>query len=222
MIHPKMATMLGFLSTDASVSPAVLKKALTLAVGSSFNAISIDGCMSTNDMVLCLANGRAQNRPIPSSGTLFQHFKSLLETACLELAQMMVRDGEGATKFVEIRVKGAPSAQTAKRVATAVALSPLVKTALFGGDANWGRIMAAIGASGVKVLERQIDISFGEALLVKGGRVNPTTPEEPATQYLKGKEIVITIHLHAGKEKSVVWTCDLSYEYVKINAAYRS
>ncbi len=104
----------------------------------------------------------------------------------------------------------------------AVALSPLVKTALFGADANWGRIMAALGASGVKVLERGIDISFGETLLVKGGRLNPTIPEQSATEHLKGKEIVITLHLHAGREKSVVWPCDLSYDYVKINSAYRS
>jgi glutamate N-acetyltransferase/amino-acid N-acetyltransferase len=222
MIHPNMATMLCFLSTDIRIPYNILQKALHQAVETSFNSISVDGCMSPNDMVLCMANGKKSVGPLQGSGPLFRKFSALLQKVCTDLAQKIVRDGEGATKFVELRVQGAPSSQWAKKVGTAVALSPLVKTAFFGEDANWGRILSAVGNCGLKISEKQVDISFGGMPLVKNGTTNPRISEKKINQYLKGKNIVITLDLHTGKGKWVIWTCDFSYDYVRINASYRT
>ncbi len=222
MIHPQMATMLGFLSTDVRISHGTLKRALLQAVDSSFNAISVDGCTSTNDMVLCMANGKTSSAVIPSSGPLFQKFCFLLQKVCTELADKIVSDGEGATKFVEIKILGAPSLPAAKKVGTAVALSPLVKTALYGEDGNWGRIMAAVGSCGVRVSEEKVDLFFGNNQLIKQGKPNPRISESSITRYLKRKKIGLTLNLHGGKKEWLIRTCDLSFDYIKINASYRS
>lgn len=222
MIHPNMATLLCFLSTDIRIPHKILQKALHRAVEASFNSISVDGCMSTNDMVLCMANGKTPLGPIQSSSPVFKKFSALLQKVCTDLAKQIARDGEGATKFVEIRVQGAPTPQWAKKIGIAVALSPLVKTALFGEDANWGRIVAAIGSCGLKISEKQVDISFGDQPFIKQGTLNPRILGKKIKQYLKRKDILITLDLHAGAKKWIIWTCDFSYDYVKINASYRT
>ena len=222
MIHPNMATMLCFIVTDANVSAPMLKKALQVSTEKSFNIITVDGDTSTNDMILCMANGAAGNkRPAPGSKDS-KKFQACLDTVARSLAKQVVRDGEGATKFVEIEVRNARTPVEAKRAAETVAKSSLVKTAFFGEDANWGRIMAALGYSGVEMDETRTDISFGKTMLVEKGLSKGKTAERDATLALKQREIQITIDLHKGSGSATVWTCDLSSEYVKINAAYRS
>lgn len=217
MIHPNMATMLAFLTTDAALPPKLLQAALREAVQGTFNCITVDGETSTNDMVLCFAHG---------SGTLIQHpqdyrtFVALLRAACLSLAKMIVRDGEGATKRIEITVLGAPDHHDAKRVAMRVAQSLLVKTAFFGEDANWGRIVAAIGNAGVRADADKVDLTVGEVPWVRRGVYLGS--EKEIAPLLQQKEITLTIHLHEGWGKATVWTSDLGPEYVKINASYRT
>jgi glutamate N-acetyltransferase/amino-acid N-acetyltransferase len=222
MIHPNMATLLGFIVTDANVSPAMLKKALLASVEKSFNSITVDGDTSTNDMILCMANGSAGNKRLVPDGKDLKKFQTCLDTVTRSLAKQVVRDGEGATKFVEIEVRNAKSPEEAKRAAMTVANSSLVKTALSGEDANWGRIMAALGYSGVEMEEAKTDIFIGKAKLVEKGLGQGKTIERDATAALKQREVQIIIDLHKGKAAASVWTCDLSCEYVKINAAYRS
>ncbi len=222
MIHPTMATMLAFLATDLRVEPSLLQVMLTTAVNRSFNMITVDGETSTNDMVLCLANGRAGNPDLNRSETARLSFQSALDAACLQLARMIVQDGEGATKFVEIRVRGAINDAGAKAVALCVASSNLVKTAFFGADANWGRIMAAIGAAGVDVNPDRISLAFDHVPLVKKGIGLGKAADRRATRVLKQRSFSLTIDLHAGTASATAWTCDLSYEYIRINAAYRS
>jgi len=222
MIHPKLATMLCFIVTDASISPPMLKKALLAATEKSFNSITVDGDTSTNDLVLCMANGAAGNKRPAAGGKDSKKFQACLDAVARLLAKQIVRDGEGATKFVEIEVRNARTPVEAKRAAVTVAGSNLVKTALFGEDANWGRIMAALGYSGVEMDEAKTDIYFGKAKLVEKGLAAGKHAERDAMLALKQREVQIIIDLHKGKGNAAVWTCDLSCEYVKINAAYRS
>jgi glutamate N-acetyltransferase / amino-acid N-acetyltransferase len=222
MIHPDMATMLCFVVTDAAVSAPLLKKALLASTDRSFNNITVDGDTSTNDMTLCMANGAAGNKKIAPGSKDFKKFQACLDTIMQSLAKQVVRDGEGATKFVEIEVRNAKSPVEAKRAAMTVAKSSLVKTALFGEDANWGRIMAALGYAGVDLDEGRTDIYIGKIKLVEKGLGQGKAAERDATLGLKQRDVQIIIDLHKGKGNATIWTCDMSYEYVKINAAYRS
>ncbi|HEY6010355.1 MAG TPA: bifunctional glutamate N-acetyltransferase/amino-acid acetyltransferase ArgJ [Nitrospirota bacterium] len=222
MIHPNMATMLCFIVTDANISAPMLKKALAVSTEKSFNNITVDGDMSTNDMILCMANGAAGNKRPGAGSKDSRKFQACLDAVARSLAKQVVRDGEGATKFVEIEVRNAKNPADAKRAAMTVAKSSLVKTALFGEDANWGRIMAALGYSGVEMDEARTDIYIGKTKLVEKGLGQGKHADRDATQALKQREVQIIIDLHKGKAASTVWTCDMSYEYVKINAAYRS
>jgi glutamate N-acetyltransferase/amino-acid N-acetyltransferase len=222
MIHPDMATMLCFIMTDALIAAPLLRKSLVSSADKSFNNITVDGDTSTNDMVLALANGAAGNRRIAAGTKELKKFQACLDAVTRSLAHQVVRDGEGATKFVEITVRGAKNPVEAKRAALAVARSSLVKTALFGEDANWGRIMAALGCSGVDMDETRTDIYFGKTRLVERGVAAGKAAEREAAHALKQRDIQIAIDLRKGKGESTVWTCDLSHEYVKINAAYRS
>ncbi len=222
MIHPDMATMLCFVFTDAALSAPLLKKALLASTDRSFNNITVDGDTSTNDMTLCMANGAAGNKKIAAGSKDFKKFQACLDTIMQSLAKQVVRDGEGATKFVEIEVRNAKSPVEAKRAAMTVAKSSLVKTALFGEDANWGRIMAALGYAGVDLDEGRTDIYIGKIKLVEKGLGQGKAAERDATLGLKQRDVQIIIDLHKGKGNAIVWTCDMSYEYVKINAAYRS
>jgi len=221
MIHPNLATMLCFIVTDANISSSMLKKALLTSTERSFNNITVDGDTSTNDMILCMANGAAGNRRPATGSKDLRKFQACLDTVTLSLAKRVVRDGEGATKFVELVVRGAKSPVEAKRAAMAIAKSSLVKAALFGEDANWGRIMAALGNSGVEMDEARTDIYIGKAKLVEKGLGQGKAADRDAALALKQREIQIIIDLHKGKASSTIWTCDLSYEYVKINASYR-
>lgn len=222
MIAPNMATMLAFVTTDARVSTAVLQTALKSATDRSFNRITVDGDTSTNDMVLVLANGMAGN-PLLSDVTDpgYQEFCAALEKVLVELSKMIVRDGEGATKLVEIRVTGAGTEETAERAARAIANSSLVKTAIHGEDANWGRILAAAGYSGIEFTPEDVEISFGSVPILRRNFTIDFSEEE-AKRVLSQKEISITVDLNQGKSSATFWTCDLSKDYVAINANYRT
>jgi glutamate N-acetyltransferase/amino-acid N-acetyltransferase len=220
MIYPNMATMLSFIATDAKIASKDLKAALKAAVDKSFNMTTVDGDMSTSDMVICLANGMSGVSITKNKG--YKIFQEGLSYVCTELAKMVVKDGEGATKFVEIMVKGAKTFNDAKKIGMAIANSNLVKTALFASDANWGRIMCAIGYSGVKVNADRIDLFFNNVKMVGNGIGLGKDAEKEATEVLKQKEFSITVDLSLGKAEATLWTCDFSYDYVKINAAYRT
>lgn len=220
MISPNMATMIGIILTDARIEGQLLKDALRIAVADSFNAITVDGDMSTNDTVLLLANGEANNPKIERNNNLWKPFRDMLHETCTELAKMIIQDGEGATKFITVNVKGAKSSSDARRVARTVATSPLVKTAIYGEDPNWGRIIAAVGYSGVPVKEEKIEIYINGICLFKKGL--PTMLEDSLKESLKQKEIEILIELNLGKNQAKIFTTDLSEEYVRINSAYRT
>ena len=220
MIYPNMATMLSFIATDAKITSMDLKSALKAVVDKSFNMTTVDGDMSTSDMVICLANGMSGVGITKNRG--YKDFQDGLNYVCAELAKMIVKDGEGATKFVEIRIKGAKSFNDAKKIGMAIANSNLVKTALFASDANWGRIMAAIGYSGVKVNADKIDLFFNNVKMVGNGIGLGIDTEREATEVLKKREFAIIVNLRLGKAEATVWTCDFSYDYVKINAEYRT
>ncbi|MCS6305095.1 MAG: bifunctional glutamate N-acetyltransferase/amino-acid acetyltransferase ArgJ [Nitrospira sp.] len=222
MIHPDMATMLAYLTTDAAIAPTALQSALKSAVDQSFNCITVDGDTSTNDTVLCLANGLAKNRPIQRGTKPYRDFERLLADAAQELALMICRDGEGVTKVVTIRVQGAATATAAKRVADTIATSNLVKTALFGEDANWGRIMAAVGRSGVAIDPGKVTMRFDDIVMVERGVGMGLEAEQKIAQIFKHKEFTVTVHLGQGHAHAHMWTTDLSYDYVRINASYRS
>jgi len=222
MIHPNMATMLGFVCTDAQVHPEVLRDALNQTVHKSFNSITVDGDTSTNDMVLVLANGAAGSEMITPGTEEADTFTRHLGRVLLDLAKMIVRDGEGATKLVEIKVVGAGNEDVARTAARSVATSSLVKTAFFGEDANWGRIIAAVGYSGIEVDPQQIDIFFNDIPVAQGGLNLGSKQEAEAAKVLKLDEFVVKIDLHQGDAESSYYTSDLSYEYVKINADYRT
>jgi len=222
MIMPHMATMLCFVMTDAAIEGVALQRALLDAIEPTFNRITVDGDTSTNDTVLVLANGKAKNRIISLKSADYPPFKDLLTAVLLELAKMIIRDGEGATKFIEVRVEGARSEADAKKVALSVANSSLVKTAFFGEDANWGRIAAAIGRSGVRINPNTFDILLNHVAVAQGGMETNEALQEKAGQVLKGDTVTITIRLHQGNTHTSIYTCDLSTDYVKINAHYRS
>ena len=218
MIEPMMATMLAFVTTDASVPRPLLDRALAEAVNDTFNAITVDGECSTNDSVMLLANGAAGATVDESS---YADFVSGLRTVCRELALGIVRGGEGATKLITVRVTGAASAGEARRAAKAIANSPLVKTAIHGGDPNWGRLIAAAGRAGVAFDLSRATVAIGPTVLFEDGR--PYDEAAPrAAEYLRRTEIDVSVDLGAGSATSTVWTCDLSAEYVRINADYRT
>lgn len=221
MIAPNMATMLAFVTTDAAVSHSALQKALKIANNRSFNCISVDGDMSTNDMLLVLANSAAKNNEIQQDSPEFRQFLSALEYVLIKLAKMIVRDGEGATKLIEITVQGARTEEEATKAARSVANSNLVKTAIHGADANWGRILAAVGYSGIDFNPANVSISFNNLPVFKPN-YEIVLDEAKAKEALSQKDITILINLHQGSAKSLFWTCDLSKEYVNINASYRS
>lgn len=222
MIHPDMATMLAFLATDAAVEPSALQAALKHAVDRSFNCISVDGDTSTNDTVLLLANGAAGNAPLREKSREWPLFQRLVDGACLALAMQVCRDGEGVTKIMEVVITGARTQREAKLAANAVATSCLVKTAVFGEDANWGRILAAIGRSGARVDQDKIDLSLGGRPIVKGGVSLGPQAERRIARVVKRKQFTIIADLHQGQATARLWTTDLSYDYVRINASYRS
>jgi glutamate N-acetyltransferase/amino-acid N-acetyltransferase len=220
MISPDMATMLCFICTDAAVTPDFLKEALASSVEKSFNRITIDGDTSTNDTVLVMANG--MSGASVKSRSEKEYFRGLLDEVLMALAKMVVKDGEGATKLVDVIVKGATSDSDAEIIARTIANSNLVKTALFGEDANWGRILAAAGRAGVVFDPLLVNISFDDVLMVKSGMGCGDAAEKEATKVLKKPEFSITVDLKTGKGKASVLTCDFSIDYVKINADYRS
>jgi glutamate N-acetyltransferase/amino-acid N-acetyltransferase len=222
MIAPNMATMLSFISTDAKIAPWLLQEALGEATKRSFNRITVDGDTSTNDMVIVLANGMAGNRELSGvNDPAFAQFYNALEYLLVKLSKMIVLDGEGATKFVEIVVTGAKSEEEADRAARSVANSSLVKTAIHGEDANWGRILAAVGYSGIDFNPAETTVHFGDVPILKRN-YDIAFSEEEAAKVLARKEIAITVDLHQGSHQAIFWTCDLSKEYVNINANYRS
>ena len=222
MIHPNMATMLGYLTTDAAIAPAALQRALKSAVDQSFNCITVDGDTSTNDTVLCLANGLAKNATIQSGSKHYRQFEQLLTEASQALALAICRDGEGVTKVVKIAVGGAKTVAAAKRVASTIATSNLVKTALFGEDANWGRVMGALGRSGVPINPDRVTVRFDKVVMVKRGMGTGLAAERKIAQVFKQKEFTISVDLGQGQAAAHMWTTDLSYDYVRINASYRS
>jgi glutamate N-acetyltransferase/amino-acid N-acetyltransferase len=220
MIWPNMATMLCFLMTDISIEQKTLDKTLKDAVKQSFNRISIDGDRSTNDTVLFMANGVLGNPPVTEKSESYRVFKMAIEEVKINLSKLIVKDGECATKFVEIEVKGARSETEAEKAAFTVANSNLVKTAIYGNDPNWGRIMAALGYSGIAIKEENIDIYFGKIKIVHKG--TGTGKDEKAAEILKGKELKITINLNLGRSFAKVLTCDLTEQYIKENKSYRT
>ncbi len=223
MIAPDMATMLAFVFTDAALPASVLRPLLAASADRSFNAITVDGDTSTSDTLLLCATGRA------SHGTVEDHrdrrldeFRATLDALLIDLAQQVVRDGEGATKFVEITVTGAQSARAARRVGLAIANSPLVKTAIAGEDANWGRIVMAVGKSGEKADRDRLSIAMGGVEITRDGQLVPGYDEAPVARHMKGHTIDIAVDLGVGRGRATVWTCDLTHGYITINADYRS
>ena len=225
MIHPNMATMLVFITSDVAISPAMLQKALSSDIKTTFNMVSVDGDTSTNDMVVVLANGMAGNTEISSEGAEFQEFCKALNTVNTHLCRMIAGDGEGATKMLECKVTGAESDAVARIVAKSVICSSLTKAAMFGADANWGRVLCAIGYSGVELDTGTIDVSFrsaaGEILVCKNG-AGVDFSEEKAKVILLEKDIEILVSLGKGNFSATAWGCDLTYDYVKINGDYRT
>lgn len=225
MIHPDMATMLVFITTDCAISSEMLNKALKSDIQSTFNMVSVDGDTSTNDMVVVLANGLAQNKEITKEGKEFDTFMCALNSVNVALCKMIAGDGEGATKLIECNVKGAKTKEIAKKVSKSVICSSLVKSAMFGSDANWGRILCAIGYSKCDVDVNKIDVKFiskgGEILVCQNGS-GVEFSEELAKKVLLEREIIIDINLNDGKATATAWGCDLTYDYVKINGDYRT
>ena len=225
MIHPNMATMLVFITTDAAISPALLQKALSSDIADTFNMVSVDGDTSTNDMVTVLANGMAGNQEITQENEDFAIFMKALNTVTVHLCRCIAGDGEGATKLLECKVTGAADVATAKTVAKSVICSSLLKAAMFGADANWGRVLCAIGYSGAAVDVDKIDVAFqskvGTIPVCKYG-AGLDFSEEKAKEILLEKEIEILVELNSGDAAATAWGCDLTYEYVKINGDYRT
>ena len=225
MIHPNLATMLVFITTDCAISSEMLQKALSADVKKTFNMVSVDGDTSTNDMVTVLANGMAGNKEIAAEGAEFETFMQALNSVTVYLCRMIAGDGEGATKLLECTVKGAKDEQTAKTVAKSVICSSLTKAAMFGADANWGRILCAIGYSGADVDVHKVGVKFvsaaGEILVCENG-AGVAFSEELAKKILLEKEIGIAITLGDGEGDATAWGCDLTYDYVKINGDYRT
>ncbi len=219
MIHPELATMLCFLTTDAALDLDFLKLALRKAVDISFNMVSIDGDTSTNDMVLVMANGLAGNKPISQDSRQAGIFQQALDRVCIYLAKSIARDGEGASKLITVTVSGAPGVAEAKVAARTIVSSLLVKTAIYGNDPNWGRIVAAVGRSGVEVVESKINLYIGDICVVREGNLLPFD-KGSVVELLKKSEVSIGLHLNLGTASATAWGCDLSEEYVVINSQY--
>ena len=223
MIAPDMATMLVYIFTDATIGQPALQKIVSRQVGDTFNAITVDSDTSTSDALIVAATGMSEAAPITDlRSRTAREFEAALGRVMLDLAQQVVRDGEGATKFVEVRVTGAADPADAHRVAMAIANSPLVKTAIAGEDANWGRVVMAVGKSGAKADRDRLSIRFGDLLLAENGWRSPGYSEDAASAYMKNDELVIAVDLGLGKAARTVWTCDLTHRYIDINADYRS
>ena len=223
MIAPDMATMLGYLFTDAAVAPAFLQEMLSKANAATFSCITVDGDTSTSDTVLLFATGKAGNAPLSGwdDAGADAFYAALLET-CRVLAQLVIRDGEGAQKFIEIAVSGAADDASARRVGLAIANSPLVKTAIAGGDANWGRVVMAVGKAGEPADRDRLSIGFGGTWAAREGQPLPDYDEAPVARHLEGQDIRIDVDLGVGTGRATVWTCDLTHGYISINADYRS
>ena len=220
MIEPNMATMLGFITTDADVSTAMLRRALLRAVAKSFNRLVVDGDESTNDSVFLLASGKAGNQRIARAGADFEAFCSALEAVCVSLARQMAADGEGATKFVTVTVRGARTEKEAERAARAVAKSPLSKTSWFGRDPNWGRVLAAVGYSGAEVVDMKAEVFYDSVWAFRRGEVADEAQLGRLAKVLRKDSFEVVVDLHLGKASSSVYTCDFSLDYVHINADY--
>lgn len=221
MIEPNMATMLGFITTDANIESVELQKALSQITDCTFNSITVDGDTSTNDTVIVMANGLAGNEPLTPQHPDWDLFYTALKAVSEDLAKSIARDGEGATKLIEVEVQGAISDEEARKIAKTVVGSPLVKTAVFGCDANWGRIIAAVGYSGATVDPDKITIQIGGVTMVEQGEPIPFS-EEQLIDILKQHEVKINVSLEQGSGHGYAWGCDLTYDYVQINASYRS
>jgi len=223
MIMPDMATMLGFIFTDAAVEPAFLQAALSDANVKSFSCITVDSDTSTSDTVLAFATGKAGNAPLASADDAgADAFRAALADLCLQLAHLVVRDGEGASKFITVDVTGAESDRSARVIALSIANSPLVKTAIAGEDANWGRVVMAVGKAGEPAERDRLAIRFGETQVARDGLAVTGYDETPVAAHLKGSEIDIGVDLGLGDGRAKVWTCDLTHGYIAINADYRS
>ena len=223
MIAPDMATMLGFIFTDAAVDPAFLQAALEAANRQTFSCITVDGDTSTSDTVLAFATGAAGGEPIASfDDDGADAFVAALHDLCRQLAHLVVRDGEGASKFIAVTVEGAESDGSAHRIAMSIANSPLVKTAIAGEDANWGRVVMAVGKAGEPAERDKLAIRFGTTQVAEGGLAVAGYDEAPVAAHLKGQEVEIGVNLHLGDGRATVWTCDLTHGYISINADYRS
>jgi glutamate N-acetyltransferase/amino-acid N-acetyltransferase len=223
MIAPDMATMLAFLFTDAAIPAHVLQQIVDRAVKRSFNSITVDSDTSTSDTVLFAATGATPHKPVSHiDDKHLKEFRKAAESAMVELAQLIVRDGEGASKFVTVKVRGAASGRAARRIGLAIANSPLVKTAIAGEDANWGRIVMAVGKAGEKADRDRLGISIGGVPITRNGQIVDGYDETPVAQHMTGKEIDIEVDLDIGKGKATVWTCDLTHGYIDINGSYRS
>ena len=220
MIEPNMATMLGFVTTDAAVSPRLLKRALQLAIGKSFNRLVVDGDESTNDSVFLLASGKAGNEEIVKAGADFDVFVEALTAVTTSLAKQMATDGEGATKFVTVTVKGARSEKEAERAARAVAKSPLSKTSWFGRDPNWGRVLAAVGYSGADVVDMKAEVFYDKVWAFRFGRIADEKQLTKLAAVMKKDEFSVTVDLHLGSAEASIYTCDFSLDYIHINADY--
>ena len=221
MIEPNMATMLGFITTDANIESEYLQQALIDVTNRTFNSITVDGDTSTNDTVVVMANGLAGNEPLTPEHPEWESFFTALRLVAEDLAKAIARDGEGATKLIEVEVEGAASDEEARKIAKSVVGSPLVKTAVFGCDANWGRIIAAVGYSGASVDPEKITIKIGGATMVENGEPIKFSEEE-LIEILKQHEVKIYVSLEVGDGHGLAWGCDLTYDYVQINASYRS
>ncbi len=222
MIAPDMATMLVYIFTDAKIAPTLLQKMLSRQVDETFNAITVDSDTSTSDALILAATGQGPAAEVTARSPVAKPFEAALRGVMMDLAHQVVRDGEGATKFVEIRVSGAASTEDAHRVGMSIANSPLVKTAIAGEDPNWGRIVAAIGKSGAKADRDRLSIRFGDILVAEKGWRAPSYREEDGAAYMKRTDLVIAVDLGLGKASKTVWTCDLTQRYIEINADYRS
>ena len=220
MIEPNMATMLGFITTDAAVSPAMLRRALGLAIARSFNRLVVDGDESTNDSVFLLASGAAGNCEITRAGADFDAFLEALMAVCVSLTRQMATDGEGATKFVTVTVRGARTAKDAERAARAIAKSPLAKTSWFGRDPNWGRVLAAVGYSGADVVDMKAEVFYDGIWAFRRGEVADAAQLGRLARVLRRRAFEVVVDLHRGAAESTIYTCDLSLDYVHINADY--
>lgn len=223
MIAPNLATMLAFLVTDAALPAAVLQPLLAAACDRSFNCITVDGDTSTSDTVLLFATGRAGNRPpVSPQDPSLADFAAALEALCIDLATQVVRDGEGAQKFITIRILGAVDDASARRIGLTIANSPLVKTAIAGEDANWGRVVAAVGRAGEPLELTRLGVAFGGHWVARDGGAVPDFDEAPVAAHLRGREIDIAVRVGDGPGSATVWTCDLTHGYIEINGSYRS